>query len=273
MFGYVTVYKPELKIKEFEKYKAYYCGLCKKLREDFGFLEQMTLTYDMTFVILLLTSLYEPETKSLEKHCVIHPLKKHWILQNEVTSYAAAMNVVLAYYHMKDNWEDERSIQGFIGKTTLKNSVEKIVKVYPRVCEVIEEAIKELRTYEKENYTQIDIVAGCFGKLMAELLTYKKDEWEEHLRKLGFFLGKFIYIMDAYDDVEKDVKEGNYNPFKEVYKSDMFEEGCYQMLQMMMAEASREFEILPCVEDVAILRNIIYTGVWLKFEQKRSKEK
>ena len=105
MFGYVTVCEPELKVKDLKKYRAYYCGLCRTLKEDYGFMGQMTLTYDMTFAVILLSSLYE-RIPELEKHrCKIHPVKKQMMLRNEITSYAAAMNVLLAYYHMEDDWQ------------------------------------------------------------------------------------------------------------------------------------------------------------------------
>ena len=104
MFGYVSVYEPELKMKDYRKYKAYYCGLCRELKERYGSTGQMTLTYDMTFIIILLTSLYETRT-SLEQHrCKVHPVKKQNVLRTEIMEYAADMNVILAYYHMKDDW-------------------------------------------------------------------------------------------------------------------------------------------------------------------------
>lgn len=99
MFGYVTAYKPELKMKDFYKYKAYYCGLCKALREKHGFLGQLTLTYDMTFLVILLHSLYESDMNLEEHRCVVHPAKKQKMLYNEITEYAADMNIVLTYFH------------------------------------------------------------------------------------------------------------------------------------------------------------------------------
>ena len=97
MFGYVSAHKPELRMREFYKYKAYYCGLCKVLRDKYGFLGQMTLTYDMTFLVILLTSLYESETKQEEHRCIVHPAKKQKMLHNEITEYAADMNIILTY--------------------------------------------------------------------------------------------------------------------------------------------------------------------------------
>ena len=109
MFGYVTAYKPEMKMKDFYKYKAYYCGLCHVLEERHGLRGQVTLTYDMTFLVTLLTSLYEPETVHEKHRCMVHPLKEHDMLFNEITEYAADMNIVLTYYHFLDDWKDEKS--------------------------------------------------------------------------------------------------------------------------------------------------------------------
>ena len=111
MFGYVTAHEPELKVKDFAKYKSYYCGLCQMLKKKYGHLGQITLTYDMTFLILLLTSLYEPETKQTKCHCKVHPVKKQTILQNEITEYAADMNLILAYYHLKAEQKNTARIE------------------------------------------------------------------------------------------------------------------------------------------------------------------
>lgn len=278
MFGYVTVHQPELKMKHLAKYRAYYCGLCRSLKKSYGITGQMTLTYDMTFAIILLTSLYESESERSAHYCVVHPMKKHDMLQNEITEYAAAMNVILAYYHFQDDWADEKSVLGLGGSTLLKSKVKKIEEMYPRQCMVIQEKLRELQTFEKENSSNLDLVAGCFGELMSELFAYKEDYWEPTLRKMGFYLGKFIYIMDAFDDIEKDMKEKSYNPLKEAYdklEMDMerFEAYCWEILQMMMAECSMEFEKLPCLEDIDILRNIIYDGVWTKYNTKVQKRR
>ena len=119
MFGYVTVCEPELKIKDFRKYRSYYCGLCQTLKEKYGFYEQMTLTYDMTFAILLLTSLYECESRIEQHRCKVHLVKKQTMRRNEMTEYAADMNLLLAYYHLEDDWADEKKAAAFLGKPVL----------------------------------------------------------------------------------------------------------------------------------------------------------
>lgn len=268
MFGYVVAHKPELKMREFHKYKAYYCGLCKVLKEKYGFLGQMTLTYDMTFLIILLTSLYESESKLEEKRCIVHPMKKQKMLYNEITEYAADMNIVLTYFKMVDDWKDEKSKVGLAGVRALRRTYLELEEKYPEKCRKIQKCMKLLARCESMQEENIDLTARHFGELMSELLVYKKDVWEKTLRGMGFYLGKFIYIMDAYDDVEKDMKQGNYNALIPMYGKADFDEICREILNYVLAECTIQFERLPCVEDVEILRNILYAGVWGKFDKK-----
>ena len=276
MFGYVTVCEPELKVKDLKKYRAYYCGLCSTLKEDYGFMGQMTLTYDMTFAVILLSSLYETTTKHEEHRCKVHPAKRQHMLQNEITSYAAAMNVLLAYYHMEDDWQDDRKVSSLMTKSLIQGKAKKIIEKYPRQSEIIRKSLKELGECEHENSMDIDRAAGCFGRLMAELFVWKEDIWEKTLRKMGFYLGKFIYLMDAYEDLPEDRKKNRYNPLKELAKRPDYEVQMEQILRMMIAESTVRFEQLPCLVDVDILRNILYDGVWNhynKIQMKKREEK
>ncbi|BCN30694.1 DUF5685 family protein [Anaeromicropila herbilytica] len=280
MFGYVKVFKPELKMKDFSKYKAYYCGLCRTLKERHGRFGQMTLTYDMTFLIILLTSLYEERTKHELHRCIVHPVKKHDMLINEITEYVSDMNIVLTYYNFRDDWEDEKSVAGFLGAEFIKSDYKRINNKYKRQCKVIKSSLVKLSTYESAKEYSIDLVAGTFGEIMSELFVYRKDRWEDDLRKMGFYLGKYIYIMDAYEDLEKDLEKGSYNPLSALYKKckpEDYEATCKTMLNMMLAECTNTFERLPLVNDIDILRNILYEGVWTKYdtiqtENKESKE-
>lgn len=275
MFGYVTICEPELKVKHLKKYKGYYCGLCNVLKNEYGFIGQMTLTYDMTFAIIFLSSLYEREVEMEHHHCKVHPLKKQMMLTNEMTSYGAAMNVLMAYYHMEDDWEDDRKVSSLLTKNMLKGKVEQIIRQYPRQSQAIQQALKDLAECEKTNSTDLDRTSGCFGKLMEELFLYKKDQWEPILRKMGFFMGKFIYLMDAYEDLPEDLKKGRYNPLKTMYQEPDYEKKIKEILCMMIAESTAEFEKLPCLLDVDILRNILYDGVWIRYnkiQRKKSEE-
>ena len=273
MFGYVTVCEPELKVKDLKKYRAYYCGLCRTLKEDYGFMGQMTLTYDMTFAVILLSSLYETTTKHEEHRCKVHPAKRQHMLQNEITSYAAAMNVLLAYYHMEDDWQDDRKVSSLMTKSLIQGKAKKTIEKYPRQSEIIRKSLKELGECEHENSMDIDRAAGCFGRLMAELFVWKEDIWEKTLRKMGFYLGKFIYLMDACEDLPEDRKKNRYNPLKELAKRPDYEAQMEQILRMMIAESTVRFEQLPCLVDVDILRNILYDGVWNHYNKIQMKKR
>ncbi|MDF2906142.1 MAG: hypothetical protein K0R34_1463 [Herbinix sp.] len=267
MFGYVNVYKPELKMKDFYKYKAYYCGLCKTLKDKYGRFGQMTLSYDMTFLILLLTSLYESETTKLQNRCMVHPVKKHDSIVNEITEYVADMNIALTYHHLMDDWQDEKNVVGLAGAGILKKHYKRINDRYPRQCQTMKDSLSQLQDCERRGENNIDLVSRCFGELMAELFVYRKDMWEESLRKIGFYLGKYIYILDAYDDMEKDHKHNSYNPLLSSKEMENFEKDCQNILTMMMAQCTKEFEKLPCLLDLDILHNILYDGVWTKFDE------
>lgn len=125
MYGYVIVNKPELKFKEYDRYRSYYCGLCDILREQYGIRGQVSLSYDMTFLVILLTGLYEPQTAYLEERCIVHPVAKHPVRKNEVTSYVADMNVLMAYYKCVDDWKDEKKVTRLTYSRLLKGQVKK----------------------------------------------------------------------------------------------------------------------------------------------------
>ncbi len=273
MFGYIAVNKPEMKFREFDVYQSYYCGLCKSLKDRYGKRGQLTLSYDMTFLALLLTSLYEPETVSGVRRCIAHPIEKHRYCQNEFTDYAADMNLLFSYEKCLDDWNDERSVKKGLMGLLLKNQDHQVYERYPEKVDEICRKMEEIHEFEKADSRNIDEVAGAFGAIMAEIFAYRKDEWEETLRRMGFFLGKFIYLMDAYEDIETDLKQGMYNSLKSIYEDPDFEEQAERMLLMMMAECSKAFERLPIVENTEILRNILYSGVWCRYDQVKQKRK
>lgn len=267
MFGYVTVNIDELKIKDHRKYKSYYCGVCHSLKKRYGFFARMTLSYDMTFLAVFLSSLYEEHTEPFMERCIPHPFNKHETIVNEYTDYAAAMNVMLSYYKMKDDWEDERSIKSRILAVLLKKAYKKASSDYPKQAKAVETYIKEQHECEQEKDTSVDAAANPTGRMLGVLFAMRNDEWQQDTERMGFFLGKFIYIMDAFDDVDKDIKKGSFNPLV-IFRNDSdFKERCEQMLVMVAAETAKAFERMPILDNADILRNIIYSGMWSRFNE------
>ena len=267
MFGYIYVNEQELKLKEYTVYRSFYCGLCHNLKQRYGRTAQMMLNYDLTFLALLLSGLYEPDTESFEKRYIPHPVKKHKMVENEAVDYAADMCVLLSYQKLKDDWEDEKKQTRRAAAAMLRPAYEKVAEKYPRQVKAIEENIRLLHEAEHQNCKDIDYVAGLTGKFLAELFVWKDDIWQDELRTLGFFMGKYIYLMDALEDVEQDKKNKNYNLFSEygpVWGTEK-EKEIHEILVAMMTEVSRSFERLPILQNAEIIRNILYSGVWCKY--------
>ena len=266
MFGYIAINKAEMKFRDFDIYHAYYCGLCKDLKERYGRSGQITLSYDMTFLIILLSGLYEPPAEDSIRNCVAHPFQKHAARTNEITQYAADMNIVLSYYKCLDDWADEHKKKAWINSRLLHSKVKRIEKTYPEKVKFIRDTLAQISACEKENEQDLDKMAGLFGEIMAEIFVWKQDIWKDSLHRMGFFLGKFIYLMDAYEDIDDDIANACYNPFMQFREREDFDDYCKQILTMMIAECSREFEKLPILTHAEILRNILYSGVWCRFE-------
>ncbi|MBQ0000246.1 MAG: hypothetical protein KBT01_01725 [Clostridiales bacterium] len=267
MFGYIVMNKPESRFREYDEYKTYYCGLCRELKERFGVPGQISISYDMTFLVLLLDGLYEPRTSTGTSYCAIHPFRKQPIKKSCVTDYVADMNLLLTYYKCMDDWNDERKATRLAYAGVLQSKVKALKEKYPEKTEKLVSGLAELSALEAKEERNIDLVSGCFGRILAEIMAYRNDMWETSLRKIGFYLGKFIYIMDAYDDVEEDVKKGLYNPFAERFGQPDFPEYVKSLMLLMMSEVGREFEKLPVLRHADILRNILYSGVWCRFAE------
>lgn len=233
---------------------------------------QLSLNYDMAFLGMLLTALYEPDVLVQDIRCIAHPAHKQLVKQSDYLKYAADMNILLSYYKCEDDWNDEHKLLKALYGKMLLFKARKISRKYPEKAELIKSRLIKLSDAEKSNCADIDYVAGCFGDICAAVFVYCSDEWAKDLKRMGYFLGKFIYLMDAYEDLEEDRKKHCYNPFLAADSGNITQERVYQILLMMMSETGRAFERLPVVQNVEILRNIIYSGVWCRYECVKNKK-
>ncbi|MCX7923940.1 MAG: DUF5685 family protein [Clostridia bacterium] len=281
MFGYILPEKPELKIREFEIFRAYYCGVCKSIAKRHGNILRMTLNYDSTFLALLLSSMLDDKVSIKKERCIAHPTKKSFVIRNnDLIDYASDMNVILAYYNLEDNWRDEKSVLSAAAMLLFKTSYKKLHKKYFEKCDIIEKRLQELSKIEREKCSSMDKAAEPFAKLMEEITADKcfcKDsKTEEIMRWIGYNIGKWIYIIDAYDDIEKDIKKKAYNPFiyqynylgedVDSFKSRIKDKVEFNLTQTL-SQIARSFELLNIKNNSGILENIIYMGMLKKTEQ------
>ena len=266
MFGFVVASLEELNAEQKTRYQSVYCGICRAIRDTDGQLCRLGLSYDMAFLALLLMSLYEPDEENGRGRCIAHPAKARPWTDNEYIRYAARMNVALAAYKARDDWDDDGKYSAKLLATIFGRHEAEISAAYPRQCTAIESCIRRLSALEKEQCPNPDEPAGCFGELMAELLVVREDRWAEDLRQMGFYLGRFIYLADAAIDYRRDVKHGKYNPFAAQGCGEDFEKW-EQYLVLAMAQCTDSYERLPLVEDKGILDNILYSGIWLSYRR------
>ena len=271
MFGYVTASLKELDKAAEKRYGAVYCGICRRIRLQSGQIARLGLSYDMAFLALLLMSLYEPEETSGTRACGLHPIKpKHWV-DNRFVQYAADMNVALSYYNCLDDWEDDRKYSARLLAGQFGKHLPEIENRYRRQCDAIAECIRQLSELEKAGCGNPDEPAACFGQLMGELLTYEEDLWAPTLRQMGFYLGRFIYLLDAALDYDKDEKKGKYNPYLAMGTGKDWQRW-EEYLVLTMGRCTEFFERLPLVQDKLLLDNILYSGVWMHMRRKEQKE-
>lgn len=271
MFGYILCNRKNLSQEEKDRYQSVYCGLCRALGKRFGTIHRSSLSYDMTFLALFLTALYEPAEASAEFTCVLHPLHKKNGAENPYIDYAADMTIAMAYYKCQDDWMDERKYVSKKYGEILEKSYKKVQMKYPRQCTAISKSICELREIEKNGQSKPDEAVNCSGRMLAEIFVYQEDFWSNSLRIFGYELGRFIYLMDASMDYDKDLKKGNYNPLIKMQKKP---EEMEEIMTVAIGRATEQFEKLPVVQDSNLLRNILYGGVWQHYYAKiHGKEK
>ena len=272
MFGFVCANITELSKEEKQRYHAAYCGICRAIRIQCSSAARLGLSYDMAFLALLLMSLYEPEETAGKRACGLHPLRPRPWVDSEYIRYCACMNVALGYYNSLDDYQDEGRITAKVMTGIFGQELESIRAQYPRQCQAIADCIRELGELEKENCSNPDLPAGCFGRLLGELFVYKEDLWAETLRQMGEALGRYIYLADAAMDYRRDEKKKQYNPFLAMGtgKSPAQWE---QYLVLTMGRCAEYYERLPLVQDKKILDNILYSGIWVTYRKRvRSKQ-
>lgn len=268
MFGYININQKILTEENKKAYQAYYCGLCRCLKTNCGAKGQMLLNYDMTFLVVLLTGLYELTNEVSEITCALHPTKRRTVWINDATDYAADMNLILAYHNLIDDWKDDKAYSKKAFAKMLDKDYTRIMHKYPRQVTAIEEYMRKTEEVEKRSETNLDAVSGLSGEMLGEVFCWHEDEWAEELRTLGFYMGKFIYIMDAYEDYDADTQKGEYNPLIHLLKesTEDMDTLIRLLLTSMMSECAKSFERLPILLHADILRNVLYSGVWSKYE-------
>ncbi len=264
MFGIVTASLPQLSDEEKSRYHELYCGLCLALRDRYGQISRTTLNYDLTFYVIVANALHEPDEALGSVRCITQPQKKMSFARSAYTDYAADVTVALAYHKCLDDWHDEHSRKARIAQALLAGAYTQAKKNIPTQCEAIEHAMGDITRLEEDPNTPPDDIAFAFGWLFGELFAHDEDTWRDMMRLFGAQLGRFIYLMDAAVDYAEDERTTSYNPLVNLH---MPPENMKTLLAVLIGDAAATFEKLPLEQDLHLMRCVLYSGVWQKFNE------
>ena len=219
MLGYVQIFKPDLKVREYELYMGYYCGVCKYIGAEYGQLPRMTLSYDAAFLALLLACVDETPDAPVQEHCIAHHIKNKTIIRNKAVEYAGDVMLILAWYKMLDDAHDEGKLYAKASARLLKRLHRKLREKYPALYDGIEINLAKLNGLEEAKCASLDEAAESFSKIMevifregARMLYPSSLDLHESFGRIGYHMGKWIYLIDAVDDIEENIESGAYNP-------------------------------------------------------------
>ena len=284
MFGYVTPVKEELRQQDYALFKAFYCGICVQIGKDYGSLPRFSTTYDITFLALFTHDILSQEVQFREGKCIGNPFQKKLIVEsNPLMERLCALNVIMAYYKLSDDVIDgggggKRRLARALCKKAYRKAVEKL----PRADEILKTRYEQLRNMEREGESSLDKVSHSFASLLKEVTAEVLGEnAPEHALSLCYNIGKFVYLIDALDDIDDDAKSGNYNPFLvgvEKFESrreffDANKESIEFTLACTVNRAIECFNNLKFTQSYTLLKNIIHDGLRAKVKEVLSSDK
>ncbi len=220
MFGYVRADTPYLFIKDETLYRAMYCGVCKGIAEVCGHSARMGLSYDVTFLSVILHNIAGIDVKIEKSHCLTHCVRSRQMANvDELTRQLGALNTLLVYYKYTDDIQDGDKGRG--KRLWFKKGFQRAARKYPEIARIVRDNLSAQERAEKAKIDSVDRAADATATMLAEFSDYAlKDKANSYTRNLFYAVGKWIYLIDALDDYDKDKKKGAYNPFLLAYKAE-----------------------------------------------------
>ena len=272
MFGYIRTKRSELRLREYEYYRATYCGLCRSMGKCTGQCSRMGISYDVVFLANVRMLLLDTKTNIKKRGCFVHPFRKRAMMEpNDELCFAAYASAILAYEKCRDDVADERGVRRFkarLRRTACSVAYRKARKKHPLLAQQVREQLSRLSRAEEAREPSVDAVAMIFGDLLGDVFAYGLSGNDARLaRKIGYETGRFIYVLDALDDMEKDAKRGEFNPFLLLYGgvlSSEEREGVRIALLQGLCDLEAAFDLLPQRDDPTareVLNNILYLGM------------
>lgn len=267
MFGYLQIQKSELLVREFEAYKSVYCGLCKQMGKDYSFLTRMSLSYDCTFYAMLLMSVSRSCEGFKDGRCTFNPMKKCKFAKCSGDSYskASAFSVISVYHKLKDDISDSKlfkKLLTYLMMPFFSHWRKKAKKRYPEIDEISTEMMQMQNEAELDENCSLDKAAHPTAFMLASIFSLESDDEMQKrvFYEFGYHIGRWIYLMDAADDIEKDRKNGNFNPFLKLSEEKLTKEYISAILNQSLARAYDAYNLIDIKDFKGILDNMMLMG-------------
>ncbi|NLO45110.1 MAG: hypothetical protein GX107_01205 [Clostridiales bacterium] len=272
MLGYVRAYKPELRFREYDLYRGVYCSICKRLLRLYSPFAQLFLSYDVTLLAIVLAALRGEDITLKKSRCPYNPFKRcdKCLGADKTIDFCADVSVIMAYHKLRDNLRDS----GFFGKAAAFLAFpvvflmhKKASKCQPEAERIVERAMSLQNEVEKDKCASIDAAADPSARALSELLDLGVGAAadSESVRRLGYLIGRYVYVIDAVDDIESDIKSGGFNPllskYKELKNGDFYEYAL-AMLNLNIGEIVKTFKSIEFDRYGDIIYNILFYGLY-----------
>ena len=263
MFGYVNISQSSISEEDKKLYSAYYCGLCKAIGEKSQRF-RLTLSNELTFLAVLLSAVSPREQEIVQdKHCIVHPFKKHSeISSDKVLDYVSDMNILLAYLKVCDDADDDKKLSDYAKRAILSSKAREVENKYPTISDRVRKNLKRLSILEEEKSSSVDMTADCFAKVLEAVFCPDSIDIDANTLKIlewmGYNIGRWVYIIDAYADLDKDIKNGSYNPF--IYNK-YSRDNTANALYYTLANIANAYDLLNIYRNDSLLKNFLFSGL------------
>lgn len=265
MFGFIRANDESLSSEELERYRAVYCGLCDTLGRRYGVRAKACVSFDLTFYILLCDSLHNAQETESSVRCLLHPSSRRPIVTSKFSRIASDLSILLAYQKLLDDIQDEKSKMASIEARAFHRAYEKARANLVQITDAVDQGFFAISQMESKGIVDADSISALFGMICARAFSYEQGIWESAMGRLGFEMGRFIYLMDASIDAPEDLEFGRFNPLTDRFATTL---DLREVLEAQMGRVTEEFDSLPLKADTHLLRNILYEGVWQQFNRK-----
>lgn len=277
MFGYVLPDKPNLYMRDYALFRAYYCGLCHAMKKESGQIARLSVNYDAAFISLFFHDVRGEKPTVVQKRCILNPKKRAVIAQTKTAEEVARLNLVLLGMKLQDDRADGDNKP--FRRLAFSRQIKKARKRSPEFASFADECAARQREEERAGGS-LDGAAEPFADMMRKTFAFLAGEKNAtDIERIGYLLGKFVYFMDALDDYDRDLKKGRFNAFYRTFQEKSAEdllknkgEDVRFLMESIMKGIENAYKGVELSENEGVVTNVLWYGLRWRFDTVCKKE-